>query len=126
MVSVPVVMHAVVLSLVDWGVASAFASAFLLGASVMAAACAVTVFVQKTRPSPCDWSRRCPGADPLPSCLGISAICEFGQSNPELSMISETANRTLLSALERRISEAKLEGVRWTPTVRQPEPLFKV
>jgi TetR/AcrR family transcriptional repressor of nem operon len=49
-------------------------------------------------------------ADPLPSCLGISAICEFGQSNPELSMISETANRTLLSALERRISEAKLEG----------------
>jgi hypothetical protein len=52
MVSVPVVMHAVVLSLVDWGVASAFASAFPFGASVMAAACAVTVFVQKTRPSP--------------------------------------------------------------------------
>jgi len=49
-------------------------------------------------------------ADPSPSCLGISAICEFGQSNPELAMISETANRTLLSALERRISEAKREG----------------
>jgi len=49
-------------------------------------------------------------ADPSPSCLGISAICEFGQSNPELAMISETANRTLLSALERRMSEAKREG----------------
>jgi TetR/AcrR family transcriptional regulator, transcriptional repressor for nem operon len=49
-------------------------------------------------------------ADPLPSCLGISAICEFGQSNPELTMISETASRTLLSALERRISEAKQQG----------------
>ena len=49
-------------------------------------------------------------ADPSPSCLGISAICEFGQSNPELSMLSETANRTLLSALERRIAEAKLDG----------------
>jgi TetR/AcrR family transcriptional regulator, transcriptional repressor for nem operon len=49
-------------------------------------------------------------ADPSPSCLGISAICEFGHSNRELAMISETASRTLLSALERRISEAKQQG----------------
>jgi TetR/AcrR family transcriptional regulator, transcriptional repressor for nem operon len=49
-------------------------------------------------------------ADPSPSCLGISAICEFGHSNRELSMISETASRTLLSAFERRISEAKQQG----------------
>ena len=49
-------------------------------------------------------------ADPSPSCLGISAICEFGRSNTELSMVSETANRTLLSALERRMSEAKQNG----------------
>jgi TetR/AcrR family transcriptional regulator, transcriptional repressor for nem operon len=49
-------------------------------------------------------------ADPSPSCLGISAICEFGRSNAELSLVSETANRTLLAALERRISEAKQDG----------------
>jgi TetR/AcrR family transcriptional regulator, transcriptional repressor for nem operon len=49
-------------------------------------------------------------ADPSPSCLGISAICEFGHSNRELAMISETGSRTLLSALERRISAAKQQG----------------
>jgi AcrR family transcriptional regulator len=46
-------------------------------------------------------------ADPSPSCLGISATCEFGRSNPEVSVLSRTANRALTSALERRVAEAK-------------------
>ncbi|MDB5991083.1 MAG: regulatory protein TetR [Herbaspirillum sp.] len=49
-------------------------------------------------------------ADPRPSCLGISAICEFGCTSPELNMLSKTAALTLLSALERRLSEAKADG----------------
>jgi AcrR family transcriptional regulator len=49
-------------------------------------------------------------ADPSPRCLGISAICEFGRSDPEVKMVTDTAGRTLLSALERRISEAKMDG----------------
>jgi TetR/AcrR family transcriptional repressor of nem operon len=49
-------------------------------------------------------------ADPQPKCLGISAICEFGRSNPEVTMITEMASRTMLSGLERRISEAKASG----------------
>ena len=49
-------------------------------------------------------------ADPSPACLGLSAICEFGRSDPEVKMLTDTAGRTLLSALERRISEAKTDG----------------
>jgi AcrR family transcriptional regulator len=49
-------------------------------------------------------------ADPSPSCLGLSAICEFGRSHPEVTMLTDTAGRTVLSALERRISEAKANG----------------
>jgi AcrR family transcriptional regulator len=49
-------------------------------------------------------------ADPDPKCLGISAICEFGRSDSEVTIITEVASKTLLSALERRIAEAKAEG----------------
>jgi len=49
-------------------------------------------------------------ADPSPTCLGLSAICEFGRSDPEVKMLTDTAGRTLLSALERSISEAKTDG----------------
>jgi TetR/AcrR family transcriptional repressor of nem operon len=49
-------------------------------------------------------------ADPKPKCLGISAVCEFGRSDPEVTMITDMAGRTMLSGLERRISEAKLIG----------------
>jgi hypothetical protein len=49
-------------------------------------------------------------ADPSPRCLGISAICEFGRTSPEMTMLSEAASRMMLSALERRISEAKADG----------------
>jgi len=49
-------------------------------------------------------------ADPEPKCLGISAVCEFGRSDPEVTMITDMAGRTMLSGLERRISEAKAAG----------------
>ncbi len=49
-------------------------------------------------------------AAPVPQCLGVSAICEFGRSSPEIAMIGETASRTIAAALERRISEAKAAG----------------
>jgi AcrR family transcriptional regulator len=49
-------------------------------------------------------------ADPDPKCLGVSAICEFGRSEAEVSMITNLAGKTLLSALESRISEAKAAG----------------
>jgi hypothetical protein len=49
-------------------------------------------------------------ADKKPKCLGISAICEFGRSEPDITMIYDTASKTLLSAIERRISEARSSG----------------
>ena len=45
--------------------------------------------------------------DKEPKCLGISAICEFGRSEPDITIIYDMASKTLLSAFERRISEAK-------------------
>src|SRR5882757_8453075 len=53
-------------------------------------------------------------ARPLPQggigCLGVSATCEFGVSDPEVLLLGEVAGRTLLSALERRIAQAKEAG----------------
>src|SRR5260370_3429750 len=49
-------------------------------------------------------------ADPKPKCLGISAVCEFGRSDPEVTMITDMAGKTMLSSLERRVSEAKTAG----------------
>jgi TetR/AcrR family transcriptional repressor of nem operon len=53
-------------------------------------------------------SRAAAGA--APGCLGIGAICEFGRSDKEVATLSDTAGRTLLSALERRIAEGKTAG----------------
>jgi len=44
------------------------------------------------------------------ACLGIGAVCEFGRSDDEVSLLTDTAARTLLSALERRVAEAKTAG----------------
>ena len=49
-------------------------------------------------------------AETAPGCLGIGAICEFGRSDKEVATLSDTASRTLLSALERRIVEGKAAG----------------
>ena len=43
-------------------------------------------------------------------CMGISSICEFGRSDPEMVLLNDAAGRTLRSAFERRVAEAKAEG----------------
>jgi TetR/AcrR family transcriptional regulator, transcriptional repressor for nem operon len=45
-----------------------------------------------------------------PGCMGIGATCEFGQSDAEVSTIIGTGGKRLLSALERRLTEAKAKG----------------
>jgi TetR/AcrR family transcriptional repressor of nem operon len=50
------------------------------------------------------------GPEGVPACLGIGAICEFGRSDPDVAMLTDTAGKTLLSALERRIKQAKTAG----------------
>lgn len=47
---------------------------------------------------------------PSKSCLGVSAVCEFGHRDPEIAMLNDTAARTLRAVLERRISEGKASG----------------
>ncbi len=42
--------------------------------------------------------------------MGISSICEFGRSDPEMVLLNDAAGRTLRSAFERRVAEAKAEG----------------
>ena len=44
------------------------------------------------------------------TCMGISSICEFGRSDPEVMLVNDAAGRTLLSAFERRVTEAKAKG----------------
>jgi TetR/AcrR family transcriptional regulator, transcriptional repressor for nem operon len=43
-------------------------------------------------------------------CMGIGAICEFGRSDHEIASLIETADRTLLSALQHRIKDGKSRG----------------
>ncbi|MEI9892848.1 MAG: TetR/AcrR family transcriptional regulator [Chthoniobacter sp.] len=57
-------------------------------------------------------------ADSDPTCLGISAICEFGRSDPEITMVFEMAGRTFQAALERRMTEAREKG----ETGRETDP----
>jgi TetR/AcrR family transcriptional regulator, transcriptional repressor for nem operon len=47
---------------------------------------------------------------PASGCMGIAATCEFGVSDREVAILIDTAGKTLLSALERRIAEAKAAG----------------
>jgi AcrR family transcriptional regulator len=49
-------------------------------------------------------------AEAAPGCMGIGAICEFGRSDQEVAALSDTAGKTLLSALERRVAEGKAAG----------------
>jgi AcrR family transcriptional regulator len=44
------------------------------------------------------------------ACMGVSAICEFGRSDHEINLVTEAASRTLLSAFERLINDAKAAG----------------
>src|SRR5258708_29437667 len=43
-------------------------------------------------------------------CMGISSICEFGRSDPEVVLLNEAAGRTLRSAFERRGVGAQARG----------------
>jgi hypothetical protein len=45
-----------------------------------------------------------------PGCMGISATCEFGQSDAEVFTLIGASGKRLLSALERRLAEAKAKG----------------
>ncbi|MDB5603503.1 MAG: regulatory protein TetR [Bradyrhizobium sp.] len=45
-----------------------------------------------------------------PGCMGIGATCEFGQSDAEISGLIGTSSKRLLSALERRLTEARTKG----------------
>jgi TetR/AcrR family transcriptional regulator, transcriptional repressor for nem operon len=45
-----------------------------------------------------------------PGCMGIGATCEFGQSDAEISTLIGSSGKRLLSALERRLAEAKANG----------------
>src|SRR3981081_207144 len=45
-----------------------------------------------------------------PGCMGIGATCEVGQSDTEVSTLIGGSGKRLLSALERRLAEAKANG----------------
>jgi len=45
-----------------------------------------------------------------PACLGVSAICEFGRSAPEVADLNDALGRLLTSAVERRVREAVAAG----------------
>lgn len=44
------------------------------------------------------------------TCLGISSICEFGQSRPELTALHHSANKRLKEATRNCIGEAQAAG----------------
>ena len=48
--------------------------------------------------------------DPQPACLGVSAICEFGRSEPEIVALTEAMGRLLTRAVERRVRDAMASG----------------
>ena len=51
-----------------------------------------------------------PAADAALGCMGVGAICEFGRSDPKVTVLTDSAGQTLLSALEHLIAEAKRAG----------------
>jgi TetR/AcrR family transcriptional repressor of nem operon len=48
--------------------------------------------------------------DTVPKCLGVSAICEFGNADEEIRRINDMASRTLITALEQCVAEAQAAG----------------
>jgi TetR/AcrR family transcriptional regulator, transcriptional repressor for nem operon len=51
-----------------------------------------------------------PAADAALGCMGVGAVCEFGRSDQEIAAITDSTGRTLLAALERRLTDAKALG----------------
>lgn len=48
---------------------------------------------------------------PEPSCLGISAVCEFGTTKAEVTALSNAASRMLATAIAARVIEAQATGI---------------
>ncbi len=48
--------------------------------------------------------------EPVPGCLGINAICEFGQTDSDVNAITETSERTLKRAFGNLLDNAKERG----------------
>jgi AcrR family transcriptional regulator len=51
-----------------------------------------------------------PAVDAALGCMGVSAICEFGRSDDEITVMTDSMGRTLQGALERRLIDAKALG----------------
>ncbi len=51
-----------------------------------------------------------PIAQAAQGCLGVSAMCEFGRSDPQIAVANDAAARTLQAALERVIADGKASG----------------
>jgi TetR/AcrR family transcriptional regulator, transcriptional repressor for nem operon len=49
-------------------------------------------------------------ADAWEACLGISSICEFGRTQPELTEIHDAASRAIRAAILKRVREAQTAG----------------
>jgi len=45
--------------------------------------------------------------DGIVGCMGVSAICEFGRSDPEIASLGQTAGTRLTAALEQALRKAK-------------------
>ncbi len=43
-------------------------------------------------------------------CLGVSSVCEFGRSRPDLVQIQKAAGRVIFPAIKQRVVEAQAEG----------------
>jgi AcrR family transcriptional regulator len=46
----------------------------------------------------------------LLGCMGVNAICEFGQSDAEVALLNQSSGTTLTTALERLLRDAKAKG----------------
>lgn len=51
-----------------------------------------------------------PASEASLGCLGVSAVCEFGRSDPEVSALTDTSSRALSAAFERQVAAAKQAG----------------
>ena len=51
-----------------------------------------------------------PAAQAALGCMGVGAICEFGRSDPAITLVNEASGHTLLAALERVVAEARAAG----------------
>jgi TetR/AcrR family transcriptional regulator, transcriptional repressor for nem operon len=44
------------------------------------------------------------------ACLGVSSVCEFGRSQPELALIHDAAARLIRTGIAARVEQAQAEG----------------